>query len=229
MRLRFHAWLAFSLFFGSAAIGSAEEKYTLKTADTAPPEQLKPAIRNLLESKCVQVLDGKGDLYCEIWFRKTIPAKAAEEQVKNGLTYREIPQTTVMGAIRFDKAAKDYRDQDIAAGVYTLRLAYQPMDGDHMGTAPYSEFCLLVGAEMDAKPDLLEPKGLHDLSAKTLGGNHPGVFLLFPNSTPEAEAKLADQGMGHWVVKRAINVEANGKSATMGIAVTVVGKSASAQ
>ena len=50
--------------------------------------------------------------------------------------------------------------------VYTLRLAYQPMDGDHMGTAPYSEFCLLVGAEMDTKPDLLEHSHAHSMRRK---------------------------------------------------------------
>jgi hypothetical protein len=208
---------------------SAEEKYSLKVADAPPPDQLKPAIRDLLDARAAQVMDGKGQIFCEVWFRKVIPAKAAEEQVKNGLTYRELPQTTVMGAIRFDKPAKDYRDQDVPAGVYTLRLAYQPQDGDHMGTAPYPEFCLLASAEMDGKADLMEPKALHDLSAKTLGGNHPGVFLLFPNPKPDAEPKLADQGMGHWVVKQTLKVEAGGKQATMGIGLTVVGKSASAE
>src|SRR5262249_47566764 len=130
-----------------AAGAAAEEKYSAKVAEAPPPDQLKPAIRDLLDAKAVQVMDGKGQTLCEVWFRKVIPAKAAEEQVKNGLTYRELPQTTVMGAIRFDKPAKDYRDQDVPAGVYTLRLAYQPQDGDHMGTAPYPEFCLLASAE----------------------------------------------------------------------------------
>jgi len=207
----------------------AQEKYTLKATELQPPEQLKPAIRELLDSKAVQVFDGKGQPYCAIWFRKVVPSKAAEEQVKNGLTYRELPQTTVMGAIRFDKAAKDYRDQDVPAGVYTLRLAYQPQDGDHMGTAPYPEFCLLGSPDADTKPDLMEPKALHDMSAKTLGGNHPGVLLLFPNPPSEMEPKLTDQGMGHWVVRQSLKVEAAGKQATMGIGLAVVGKSASAE
>jgi hypothetical protein len=207
----------------------AQEKFTLKTAEAPPPDKLKPAFRELMDSRCVQVIDGKGQLHCEIWFRKVVPVKAADEQVKNGLTYREIPQTTVMGAIRFEKQVKDYRDQDVPAGVYVLRLAYQPQDGDHMGTAPYPEFCLVVAADKDAKPDLLEPKGLHDLSAKSLDGNHPGVFLLFPNPKPEAEPKIVDQGMGHWVVKQTLKIENNGKPATTGIGLTVVGKSASAE
>ena len=35
----------------------------------------------------------------------------------------------------------------------------QPMDGDHMGTAPYNEFCLLIPADKDKKPDLLDVEG----------------------------------------------------------------------
>ena len=37
----------------------------------------------------------------------------------------------------------------VPPGVYTLRLGYQPQDGDHMGTAPHSEFCLACPAAED--------------------------------------------------------------------------------
>jgi hypothetical protein len=213
---------------GFAAVRGQDEKYSMKVAEAKPPSQLKEPISALLEPTAVQVLDGKGDVYCEIWFRKAVPAKATDAQVQNGLTYRELEQTTVVGAIRFARKGKDYRDQDVPAGVYTLRLAYQPQDGDHMGTAPYTEFCLLVAAERDDKPATMDPKSLHDLSAKSLGGNHPGVFLLFPNTKPNPKPELADQGMGHWVLRRGLEVEVNGKKATIGVGLTVVGKSASA-
>jgi len=223
---------ALTLALGGFLLGSEshaqQEKYTIQSIEAKPPAQIKEPISQLLEGNAVQVLDGKGEVYCEVWFRKSVPAKATEAQVMNGLTYQEVPQTTVLGAIRFAQKGKDYRNQDVPLGVYTLRLAYQPQDGDHMGTAPHPEFCLVVSAERDEKPALMEPKSAQDASAKSLSGNHPGVFLLFPNTKPNPKPELSDAGMGHWVLKRALEVEVNGKKTTIGIGLTVVGHSPSA-
>src|SRR5207253_5875829 len=67
------------------------------------------------------------------------------------ITLREIPETTVLGALRVHKTMIDYRKQKIKEGVYTLRLGYQPSDGDHMGTAPNNEFCLPVPARSEER------------------------------------------------------------------------------
>lgn len=207
---------------------SAAPKYSIKTmADTAPPKEVQEPIRKLLGNQCVQLFDGKGGLLLELWFRKEVPAKATEAQVKNGLTYREVPLSTVVGVVKVAKQTIDYRKQKIKAGVYTLRLANQPMDGDHMGTAPYSEFVLLSPASDDRKPDLMEIKSLHELSAKTTE-SHPGVYLLFPGKGATAEPKLVDKGMGHWVLMMQLEVKAGDKKATLDLGLTLVGISASA-
>ena len=52
--------------------------------------------------------------------------------------------------------------------------------------------------------------------------NHPGVWLLFP-AKDVAEPKLVSKDDGHWVLEYRQDVTANGKKATMGIALTVVG------
>src|SRR5260370_32147771 len=98
----------------------------------AATKELDQWIRKLVREKSVQLLDAKGALVAEVWLRKEVPSKATEAQVKNGLTYRELPQTTVMAALRVVKPITDYRKQKIKEGVYTLRLAIQPQDGDHM-------------------------------------------------------------------------------------------------
>ena len=72
-----------------------------------------------------------------IWFRAEIPVKATEEQIKNGLTYHEIPEGTLVGALEFPTKFTDFRKQELPAGVYTLRFAVQPDIGDHTGTAPH--------------------------------------------------------------------------------------------
>src|SRR5262245_5927823 len=107
---------------GCAAPALAQgKKYTLKTTDTEPPKELAEPLRKLLDKKAIQLLDASGTALVEVWFRQGVPVKATEAQVKNGLTYREVPLSTVIGALRVGKQTYDYRKQKIPAGVYTLR------------------------------------------------------------------------------------------------------------
>jgi hypothetical protein len=206
----------------------AEPKHTLKEAATVPPPQLAEPIRKLLNSQSIQVFDAKGDLFCEVWFRKSIPCKATPAQVQNGLSYQELEQTTLLGVIQFAQEASDYRGQPVKPGVYTLRLAFQPQDGDHMGTAPHTEFCLITSAELDQKADPMDAKALHDQSGRSLGTGHPGSLLLFPHTKPEPKPSLADPGMDHLVLKHTLMLDVAGKRIPLGIALTILGKSAAA-
>jgi hypothetical protein len=196
----------------SAVVHADEPKFTLKTEKADPPKDLKASFSSLLSDQSLQLLDEKGGAFATFWFRKTIPCKAAPEQVKNGLTYREIPQSSVVGVVQFSQAWVDFRKQKIPVGTYSLRLGFQPMDGDHQGTAPYGEFCLLVPAGKDEKPDTLEAKALHELSAFATGGTHPGVMLLFPNNKPEDEPKLAAKPNAVIVLNVKRPIDADGKA-----------------
>ena len=93
---------------------------------------------------------------------------------KNGLTYREIPEGTLVGAIEFPAKFTDFRKQELAAGVYTLRFAVQPDIGDHTGTAPHPEFCLICAAEDDRSAEEIEKKKLIELVEQGERGAAPG-------------------------------------------------------
>ena len=201
--------------------------YTIKMIDEAPPMEVAETIRPLLAEKCVQLFDPKEELLAEIWFRKALPAKATDAQIQNGLTYAEVPETTLVGALRVVKQTMDYRKQKIKPGVFTLRIAHQPMDGDHMGTAMYNDFCLALPAAEDKKPDRMEVKALHEISAKTTN-SHPGVFMLFPGKEAATEPKLVNKGSGHWVLMIKQDVTIGDKKTTIGIGLTLVGSSPSA-
>jgi hypothetical protein len=201
----------------------ADGKYSLKPATTEAPAELAEPIRALLAPGSLQVTDAKGTALCELWVRKDIPSKATAEQVKNGLTYRELDESLVLGAIRFDQTFTDFRKQKIKPGVYTLRIGFQPMDGDHMGTAPYQEFCLVSPAKADQKPDLMETKELREMSAKSTGTAHPSVMLLFPNEKPGDTPKLEDKGNDIFVAAFKRPVMAGSEKTSMGFALTVVG------
>src|SRR5262249_23767332 len=90
-----------------------------------------------------------------------------------------------------------------------------PMDGDHMGTAPYNEFLLASPAADDKSPDPMEPKALHEMSAKVTN-SHPAVFLLFP-AKDAGEPKALDKGDGHWVLQYRQDADAAGKKAALGV------------
>ena len=209
--------------------GAADKvAYSIKVQDkSAPPKDLPDAVRKLLVERSVQLLDAKGEVLAEVWMRKEVPAKATEAQVKNGLTYREVPETTLLGAVQLPRQGSDYRKQKVPAGVYTMRLGYQPQDGDHMGTAPYTEFVLLSPAKEDKGAETMEIKALNEMSAKTTAG-HPAVWLLFPPDKGTGDPKLADKGDGHWVLFFKQDVLVGTKKATLGIGLALIGHSASA-
>jgi hypothetical protein len=202
---------------------AGEPTLSAKVEKVAAPDALAVPVRELLDGQALVVRDGDAEVMT-VWFRTEIPAKATEEQVKNGLTYREIPEGTLVGAVRFPAKFTDFRKQEIPAGVYTLRFAVQPDIGDHTGTAPHPEFCLMVPADKDAKPELIEKKKLIELSSLVNEGRHPAVLLLWPYEGKEAGAKVVGKGDGVFVatLRRAV-VTDEGRKTTLGFAITAAG------
>lgn len=214
-----------SLSFGANSLSAADLPLKIRIEKLVPPEELKDSIKALLSDEAILIENDKG-VVSTIWFRKEIPSKATPEQVKNGITYREIAATTLIGAIQFPQKWSDYRKQEIPKGVYTLRFAIQPMDGDHMGTAPHNEFCLLCPADKDMNPDATTVKAANEMSAAAHGGNHPTVLLLYPNSKPEAAPKVISKGNGIHVLNSKRDMVAGNQKLTLGFGMTIVGHTA---
>jgi hypothetical protein len=216
----------FALLLLPGLIEAADAKYSIKTAATPAPKELSEPIAKLLSGQSVQLLDGKGALMAELWFRKEIPSKASPDQAKKGLTYRDLDEGTLLGATRCVKPLADYRKQKIKPGVYTLRLAFQPMNGDHMGTAPFPEFCIVSPAGEDKKPDTMDPKELFELSTKATMTSHAGIFLLFPNDQPKDKPEMVAKEQDHWVLNLKEEVSVGGTKAPLGLGLTLIGHSA---
>jgi hypothetical protein len=227
MSLRSLGGTTLLLLAAAMPLSAADAKYAIKLAGSEPPKDLQEPIRALLGDRCVQLLDDKGDVLAEVWMRKEVPGKATEAQVKNGLTLREIPESSLIGVMRVSKQLSDYKKQKVPAGLYTLRLGYQPENGDHQGTAPFNEFCLACPAAEDKNPGTMPVKALYELSAKSTG-SHPGVFLLFPGKDATAEPKLLDKGDGQWTILMKQDVTVGGTRTSIGIGLTLIGTSPSA-
>src|SRR5713226_2956018 len=105
------------LLAGGSLVPAQDSKYAIKIADTPPPKELSEPIRKLLGPP-VRFFEGS-KLVAELWFRKEVPADATPEQVKNGVTYRELKQSEIMGVLKVENGWTDYRKQKVKAGVYT--------------------------------------------------------------------------------------------------------------
>ena len=208
--------------------GAGEKgKFSVKTGDSAPPKELAEPIRKVLSNESVQFVDGSGKAIAEIWLRNGIPTDATPEQIKNGATWREIKQSEVLGAIRFERNWTDYRKQPIKAGVYTMRLAFQPADGKHgADVSEFQEFVVLLSPKTDTSPNLMEPKKLQESSSDAIDSGHPGVFMLVPTK-PGKTAEAVARPKEHWMLATKAPLSAGGKTggAFIGIGINLVGHS----
>jgi len=199
-------------------------KYGIKAAKSEVPKEVDESIRKLMSDESITFLDNDKPI-AEIWLRREIPVDATEAQLKNGVTYREIKQTELVGVIKFHQKYHDYRKQNVKPGVYTLRNILQPQDGDHAGKSKFLEFFMACSAAADKKPDTIgDMKALMEMSQKSIDTGHPAVFMLFPAKAGTA-AKLESKPDMHWVVTTQREVAVKGKKtgSFLGISITLVG------
>src|SRR5512141_2560764 len=137
------AALAISLLAAGTAAAPKLET-TGPCDDKAAPE----AVRSALEPGGERVLLPEGQ-WCEVWFRKKIPE---EKNSTPGALQSNLGISTAVGVIRFLAAATDFRGQAIRPGLYTLRYATIPNDGNHLGVSEYPDFLLVVPVADDPDP-----------------------------------------------------------------------------
>ena len=174
--------------------------FLAKVADKEPPNQIGESIRNTLQPRAVQVLQGDKAVL-EIWFRSEVPLKAKPGSVDKAMD--AIAETTLLGAMSVGNGQRDYKDNEIAAGVYTLRFGLQPQDGDHLGTAEYPYFAVLIPAKNDMQLDGVNSfKAMTKASGKDTASGHPVVLSLRPVSSDSGDLpKLNDPAADHKSVR----------------------------
>jgi hypothetical protein len=181
----------------------------------APPSELASAIGQALEPHGTKIVSSDGKIYCEVWFRTSLPAgpKSSEESV----TLPTIPHGTLLGAIRFPAQAADRRGQSIKPGVYTLRYSLQPLNGDHLGVSPQRDFLVMVPAaddkDLNSTPNF---DALMAMSRKASGTPHPAVLSMWSASAGDSVPSFAKQGDTDWVL--------NTKIGTTPVSVILIGQ-----
>lgn len=173
----YFAGIAFVALLCLAPVASAQDYKAAVGSVPVPPEVSAP-VRTVLSPASTSVTGASGP-FCEIWLRAGIPA-AAQPTSTLGVVYGQLVDGSLVGAIHFDAAVKDFRNQAIQPGTYLLRYALQPVDGNHQGVSSYRDFLLLTPAAADTTVANLADNDLYALSRKASAAGHPSVWSLVP-------------------------------------------------
>ena len=151
----------------------------LEVVEEAPPAAVSDGIRPTLSEQLFRIRL-EGDSTAEFWFREEMPVSEGR-QGGLGVNFRVFEEGALLGVVRLSDQWRDYKNKPVKAGVYCLRYATQPADGDHTGSTFYRDFLLLLPAATDQDPEAqLTLRQLVDLSRKASGTTHPAVMGLFP-------------------------------------------------
>ena len=198
MRIRFTtAVLAVALLTGTH-VSAAD--FALKTAETSAPKGISDSIRAVLQTKAIQLVQGDKPAL-EIWFRQEVPLKS--KPVTPNEVVGAISETTLVGAIAVHEASlRDYKDNEVPKGIYTARFGLQPKDGDHLGTAEFDFFLVLIAAENDKDLNGLDKyKPMVKASGKSTASGHPLVVSLRPASAEGTIPRLTEPVAEHKAVR----------------------------
>lgn len=213
------------LFSMVLPIGAAGQEYAVDQIDGPPPsEELADAIRDRLAPEGLRVRRGEKRTICEIWPCKQWAVESGFEATEEVL-YPFRPGS-LFGVIRFRRRGRDFRDQRLARGVYTLRYARQPVDGNHEGTSPTRDFLLLVRAEEDRSVEPIEEEALSKASAEAAESNHPAMLCLQSvdaAADPSQPTLRHDEARDWWILQFSGTAVDGEKRAPLPVAVVVVG------
>ncbi len=216
-------WLAAGMLVCALASPTmAADEYKVEALKEAPPAaELAPEVAAQISPTGFQVASADGKNVCEIWLAKKWDAKPDFEPSLSVLY--PLKPGTLVGVLRFSKKGTDFRGQDIAKGVYTLRYANQPEDGNHVGTFETRDFLVMLPARADQSAKPLADMELFKLSAESAGSSHPAILPLLKPEGEEAPALRHVEDKEWWSLLLAGADEKGGKHL---IDVVVVGKAA---
>ena len=188
---------AFLILFPAETVLGQDVK--LEAGEVPTPEDLSPATQQVVEKTSYSV-KVDGEFTAHFWFLGD-PPKTDNPSTELGVTFGQLAQGGLLGVVHLVKPWSDYKNNSIPEGVYTLRYAVMPADGNHMGVAPYRDFLLLSSAAGDPDPAKnLNYVELLMSSNEAAGVPHPAVLALFPIWEEISEPTLTKNEMDQWTI-----------------------------
>ena len=191
---------ALSVLFGCLiAVPAWAADYRVEPLAEGPPaDALKAEIAGKLSGSGVRVIRGTKTTYCDIWLCKqwdVQPDFKPTTEVRYPFQAGQL-----IGVARFGRKGADFRDQDIAKGVYTIRYGQQPVDGAHVGTSLTRDFLLLIRADDETEA---APTGKDDLierSSAAAESSHPCLLSMQRVAAEKYPSMRHNDETDWWVV-----------------------------
>jgi hypothetical protein len=207
------------ILFASATAHGAD--YRVEATSDPPPSELAADVVAQLAPKGLKVIQGEKRVVCEVWPAKSWKVKGDFKPSDTILYPFEVGE--LIGALRFPRKGADFRGQDIASGVYTLRYGNQPVDGNHVGTFDTRDFLLMVPSGDDQSPATIAEADLFKESAESAGSTHPAIMPLLKPEKPGPAALRHVEEKDWW----ALHVPGkDSKGGDQSVELIVVGKAA---
>jgi hypothetical protein len=179
---------------------AGEPSHKIASVEKAPAG-LAAAVSATLNPKGHRV-DGPDGPICEVWLVKELVLKAGFRpslSVKYPFTPGQL-----IGALRVAPGSQftDFRGQEIAPAVYTLRYGQQPEDGNHIGTSELADFLLVLPAAGDTGTTAITDfDDLAERSAESADSSHPAILSLLPiKKPPEKSALTHNEDDDFWIL-----------------------------
>jgi len=186
---------------------------TITTAAVSLPAELAAPIATALSTEVVTVTVGTTKL--EFWWAKSLALRGG---ASGAPSWSDVPDGSLVGALRLGANWTDIRGYTVRPGVYTLRFALQPQNGDHLGISPNREFLLPAPAADDVTLDPVGFDGAVALAKKSSRRAHPASISIDPPSSPARPLSAATNDLGHQVVIVSVPTS-GGKPLTFGVVV----------
>lgn len=221
MHYRFAACVFFTCYLASVA---SSVEHRVEVLDGGPKKaELAKEMREQFAERGFKVIRGSSRTVCEIWPCKTWEIQPDFEPSASRLYPFESGQ--LIGLLHFQRRGKDFRDQTIESGWYTLRFGLQPTDGNHVGTSPTRDFLLLLPADEDKSPDPVGVTRLTLASAESAGSAHPAMLCLQPPSKKASKepSMRHNEERDWWVLQFSGKASEKGKTKEFPVDLIVVG------
>ncbi len=185
----------------------------IANAAVSVPSDIAPPVAAVLSPEGVTVTTGTTTL--EFWWVKSLSLRTG---ATGPPSWADVPDGSLVGALRLGASWSDIRGYTLRPGVYTLRFALQPQNGDHMGISPNREFLLPAPAVDDVTRDPVGYDGAVALAKKSSRRAHPASISIDPPNSTARPLSATTNDLGHQVVT--VNVPTSaGQPLTFGIVV----------
>ncbi|HUI40563.1 MAG TPA: hypothetical protein VL523_01220 [Terriglobia bacterium] len=209
---------------GFGAMAWAQTKYALQPAPALSTVSFPAPLAAMLDAQGSQLAPSGSAPTCNVWWLKSV-ATVTPTSTSPDILYNNLAVGTLLGALQV--VAPDFADargQKIKAGLYTLRYAMIPQDGNHMGVSEYRDFVLLSPAAADTQLDkALSFNDVVNLSRKATGTGHPGALSMVPATASGTLPAVGSDDQGDWFIQADLHESGAGGAKDVPIGLVLVG------